>query len=195
MEKFGRFDSYVSWGRVSCVNNDELLSLSSITPNVYLTSLNPHSATLQSPTRFSFLSTFASLWYSTSAFGQTVTKGDDEMKLTATAATVTILVVLLAGTASAWEAESGNEFYELLTSKSPYSRFVAEGYILGVIDTTHSVNRVWHLPVQWTIPAKATKRQVFEAVKKYLDQHPEERDKTAYLLVNIALGSAFPPKK
>jgi len=110
------------------------------------------------------------------------------MRITATAATVTILVVLFAGKVSAWEAESGNELYELLVSKSPYSRFVAEGYILGVIDTTHTLNRVWHLPVQWTIPAKATKRQVFEAVKKYLDQHPEERDKTAYLLVNIALG-------
>jgi hypothetical protein len=78
------------------------------------------------------------------------------MRLTATVAKVTILVVLLAGTTFAWEAESGNELYELLASKSPYSRFVGEGYILGVIDTTHSLNRVWHLPVQWTIPPKVT---------------------------------------
>jgi len=117
------------------------------------------------------------------------------MRLTATAATVILLVVLLAGKASAWEAESGNELYELLASKSPYSRFVAEGYILGVIDTTHSLNRVWRLPVQWTIPPKVTKRQVFEAVTKYLKEHPEDRNETAYVLVNKALGKAFPPKR
>ena len=117
------------------------------------------------------------------------------MRLAATVATVTILVVLSAGAASAWEPETGNEFYALLASKSPYSRFVGEGYILGVIDTTHSLNRVWHLPVQWTIPPNATKRQIFDAVTKYLEEHPEERDKTAYVLVIIALGNAFPPKK
>jgi len=117
------------------------------------------------------------------------------MRLTTTAATVTILVVLLAGKVSAWEAESGNELRELLASKSPYSRFVAEGYILGVIDTTHTLNRVWHLPVQWTIPEKATKRQVFDAVSKYLKENPEDRNETAYVLVNKALGKAFPPQK
>jgi hypothetical protein len=117
------------------------------------------------------------------------------MRLTAIGTTVTILVVLLAGTASAWEAESGNELYELLASKSPYSRFVGEGYILGVMDTTHSLNRVWHLPVQWTIPPKVTKSQIFEAVTQYLIKHPEERNQTAYVLVNKALGRAFPPKK
>ena len=117
------------------------------------------------------------------------------MRLTATAATVTILVVLLAGKVSAWEAESGNELYELLTSKSPYSRFVAEGYILGVIDITHTLNRVWHLPLQWTIPPKATKRQVFDAVTKYLKENPEDRNETAYVLVIKALGKAFPPQK
>jgi hypothetical protein len=122
-------------------------------------------------------------------------KGDEKMRLTATVATVTILVVLLAGTALAWEAESGNELYDLLASKSPYSRFVGEGYILGVIDTTLSLNRVWHLPVQWTIPPKVTKSQIFEAVTQYLVKHPEERNQTAYVLVNKALGRAFPPNK
>ena len=117
------------------------------------------------------------------------------MRLTATVTAVTILVVLLAGTASAWEAQSGNELYELLASKSLYSRFVGEGYILGVMDTTHSLNRVWHLPVQWTIPPKVTKRQIFKAVEQYLAKHPEERNQTTYILVNKALGRAFPPNK
>ena len=85
--------------------------------------------------------------------------------------------------------------YELLASKSPYSRFVGEGYTLGVIDTTHSLNRLWHLPVQWTLPAKVTKRQIFDAVKHYLVKHPEERNQTAYVLVNKALRRAFPPEK
>jgi len=162
---------------------------------LWITSLNSRFTAFKPSTRFSFLSTFAPLWYSTSALGQTGRKGDEEMRLTASAATVTILVVLLAGTAFAWEAESGNELYELLASKSPYSRFVAEGYILGVIDTTHSLNRVWHLPVQWTIPPKVTKRQLFEAVSKYLKEHPEDRNETAYVLVTKALRKAFPPQK
>jgi hypothetical protein len=135
------------------------------------------------------------MWYPASALGKPRIKGDEEMRLTSNAAMATILVVLLAGTAFAWEAESGNELYELLTSNSSYSRFVAEGYILGVIDTTHTLNRVWRLPLQWTIPPKATKRQVFEAVSKYLKEHPEDRKETAYALVNKALGKAFPPQK
>lgn len=117
------------------------------------------------------------------------------MRLGATVATVTIFVVLFAGRVSAWEAESGNDLYKLLASKSPYSRFVAEGYILGFIDTTLTLNRVWRLPVQWTIPPKVTKRQVFEAVTKYLKEHHEDRNETAYVLVNKALTETFPPQK
>ena len=117
------------------------------------------------------------------------------MRLTATAATVNILVLLFAGKVSAWEGESGNELYELLASMSPYSRFVAEGYVLGVIDTTNTLNKVWHLPVKWTIPEKATKRQVFDAVTKYLKENPDDRSETAYVLVNKALSKAFPPQK
>ena len=117
------------------------------------------------------------------------------MRLTATVATVTILVVLFVGMASASAAERGNELYELLASKSPYSRFVGQSYVFGVIDTTHSVNRVWHLPVNWTITPGVTKGQIYEAVKQYLEEHPEERNQTAYFLVNKALGRAFPPKK
>ena len=117
------------------------------------------------------------------------------MRITACVATLTFLVALYGGMASASEAESGNELYELLASKSPYSRFVGQGYILGVMDATHSLNRVWRLPVRWTIPPAITKGEIFKAVKKYLEQHPEARDETAYVLVNMALGSAFPPKK
>lgn len=122
-------------------------------------------------------------------------KEDGEMRLTAVAATVTIFVVLFAGTAFSWEVESGSELYGLLASKSPYTRFVGEGYILGVIDTTHSINKVWHLPEQWTLPTTVTKRQIFDAVKQYLEEHPENRDQTAHFLINKALGRAFPLKK
>ena len=117
------------------------------------------------------------------------------MRLIVTVAALTILVVLYGGMTFASEVESGNELYELLASKNTYSQFVGQGYILGVMDTTHSLNRVWHLPVRWIIPPAVTNREIFKAVKEYLEQHPEERDKTAYVLVNIALGSAFPHKK
>ena len=117
------------------------------------------------------------------------------MRLTATVATVTILVVLFVGMASGSKPESGNELYELLASKSPYSRFVGQSYILGVIDTKHSLNRVWQLPVKRTITPGVTKGQIYEAVKQYLEEHPEEKNQTAHFLVNKALGRAFPPKK
>ena len=65
------------------------------------------------------------------------------MRLTANVASLTILVVLFAGMASAAEAVSGNELCELLASKSPYSRFVGQGFILGVVVTSQKV-RVSH---------------------------------------------------
>jgi hypothetical protein len=117
------------------------------------------------------------------------------MKFIHAVATVTILLLVIAETASASEARNGNELYELLDSKSPYSRLVAQGYILGIIDTTRSLNRVWRLPARWTISPEITNGQIFEAVRKYLQQHPEERDKSAYISVNMALGSAFPSEK
>ena len=117
------------------------------------------------------------------------------MRLRATVATLTILVVSLAGMAFASGPESGDELYELLASKSPYSRFVGQAYILGVIDTTHSLNRVWHLPVQWTLPPRVTKGQIFDAIKQYLVNNTEDRNQTAYVSVNKALGKAFPPEK
>ena len=46
-----------------------------------------------------------------------------------------------------------------------------------------------------TTGSTVTNAEIFEAVKDYLEQHPEERDQTAYTLVNTALGSAYPPKK
>jgi hypothetical protein len=104
-------------------------------------------------------------------------------------------MILYGGIASASEGESGKELYQLLASKSPYSRFVGQSYILGVMDATHSLNRVWRLPVRWTIPPEVTNGEIFKAVRIYLEQHPNERDKTAYVLIHTALGSAFPPKK
>ena len=110
-------------------------------------------------------------------------------------ATVTIFMVLFVGTGSAWGVTSGNELYELLTSESLYSQYTGGSYILGVMDTTDSINKVWHLPLLWTIPSGFTKGQIYEAVKLYLEKHPEERNDTAYGLVSKALGNTFPPKK
>lgn len=51
------------------------------------------------------------------------------MRLAATVGTLMIFVVLFGGMASASAAESGNAVYELLASKSPYSRFVGQAYL------------------------------------------------------------------
>ena len=110
-------------------------------------------------------------------------------------AMLTIFMILLVGMGSAWGLTSGNKLYELLTSESLYSQYTGDSYILGVMDTTDSINKVWHLPVRWTIPPGVTKGQIYEAVKQYLEKHPEKRNDTAYGSVINALGEAFPPKK
>lgn len=116
------------------------------------------------------------------------------MRLIIAVATLTIVVVLFAGITCASEAESGDEPYDVLASESPYSRYVGEGYILGVMDATHSLAIVCRLPVRWTRPPDTTNGKILGAVKNYLDQHLEERYKKSYLLVINALENAFPPK-
>jgi len=110
-------------------------------------------------------------------------------------AMVAIFMVLFLGMGSAWGVKSGNEIYKLLTSKGLCSHYTVEGYILGAIDATLSLQRVYHLPVQWTIPSGVTKGNIFDTIKQYLEKHPEERNESAYVLVNRALAKAFPPKK
>ena len=63
-------------------------------------------------------------------------------------ATVAIFMILSVGMGSAWGVKSGNEIHELLTSKGVFSHYTVEGYILGVMDATHSLKRVWHLPAE-----------------------------------------------
>jgi hypothetical protein len=44
------------------------------------------------------------------------------------------------------------------------------------------------------IPDKMTQEQLTNVIVKYLNEHPERRDRAAVLLVLVALKQAFPPK-
>ncbi len=66
-----------------------------------------------------------------------------------------------------------------------YSEGVFEGYIMGVVETT--------LSNQCT-PKDVTNHEAVEAVRIYLNQHPEELHLPAKTLVKKAINAAWPCK-
>jgi Rap1a immunity proteins len=60
------------------------------------------------------------------------------------------------------------------------------GYIRGVADVNQALGLI--------DTRTATNRQLIDVIRKYLPDHPEERDLSAQWLVGAALAKAFPPK-
>jgi hypothetical protein len=89
----------------------------------------------------------------------------------------------------------GHDLLRLCTSHTGSSELnFCFGYIEGIRD-----GLVWLAVAQKSkpsvaIPEKVTKEQLTDAIVKYLNEHPERRDRAAGLLVLIALKQAFPPK-
>jgi len=61
-------------------------------------------------------------------------------------------------------------------------------YIFGVVDVLEDAGYI-------CIPSNVTGRQLFAIVIKYIDNHPEEWNKTASYLVETPLLGTFPCKK
>lgn len=88
--------------------------------------------------------------------------------------------------------ETGNSLLSKLDfEESPHgdlaemSNFAkAWGYLLGVFDEYDGV--------LWEAPEGLTEGQIVDSIKKYLKEHPEERQKPATDLLIMAFKEAFP---
>ena len=63
------------------------------------------------------------------------------------------------------------------------------GYVAGVLDAARMIPGA-----RVCVPRRASVRQALGVVKKWMTEHPEERDKTAALLVLKAVTGAWPCK-
>jgi hypothetical protein len=93
-----------------------------------------------------------------------------------------LCLVLIAFTSIAFAAgfKDGNKLYEQL-NKDDLSSLVAQGYILGVMDS--QFNKCYLENVQGS--------QIFDAVNAYLQNHPESRQYIASYLVEKAVKEKF----
>lgn len=88
--------------------------------------------------------------------------------------------------------ESGNKLHEdCSSSRSSFTDGACFGYILGAVDT-YEIMRA-RRDMRPCIRTNANARQVVDVVKKYLRDHPEDRDFTAYTSVEEGLEAAFCP--
>ena len=90
---------------------------------------------------------------------------------------------------------NGHDLLRLCTSRAGSSELnFCFGYIEGIRDGLIwvAVARKSKPPV--AIPDKMTQEQLADVIVKYLNGHPERRDRAAGLLVLVALKQAFPPK-
>lgn len=82
----------------------------------------------------------------------------------------------------------GNSLYTYMKSSDDEEQIFALGFIVGVSNLLQALN--YHCP-----PDNSTRRQVYDTVKKYLRDHPEERNQYADLLVTKALLGNWACKK
>jgi hypothetical protein len=89
--------------------------------------------------------------------------------------------------------KTGNNIYSMLTNSNS-NMFIqaaeenyAMGYIIGVYDSFDGIF--------FSAPTGVTQGQVFDVVKKYLEENPASRHEIASKLIIRALAEAFPIKK
>jgi hypothetical protein len=88
--------------------------------------------------------------------------------------------------------DSGNRLYEDCSSENYFNRGYCGGYVVGIVDTIEAMQASGVLPESaLCIPEGATKGQLADVVRQYLDDHPERRHADAGSLVPEALGTAF----
>ena len=96
-----------------------------------------------------------------------------------------VLALLIATPARA-EWVDGNKLHDWCSSSG--TELACTTYVLGVLDGSYLKT-----------PERATAGQVKDVIKKYLRDHPENRDFPASLLVSLAVVDAWPtlntPKK
>ena len=97
-----------------------------------------------------------------------------------------LALALFAGAAQAGFRD-GNKLLEELNSDIPFSRGIASGYIIGVVDAGDGVNHCVH--------ANVTAGQIRDMVKNHLESYPAIRHYSADLAIYYVLKSTWPCEK
>jgi hypothetical protein len=106
------------------------------------------------------------------------------MKITLVAV---LLLALPATSLAVTRIETGNGLFEAMHDGEP-GHLYALGYAVGVMDALASSAG----GKQTCYPEDATSRQILDAAKKFLQEHPELRHHTAASLLQVAFTKAFP---
>ena len=105
---------------------------------------------------------------------------------------LTAFLLLLAPFAAA-DDDTGARLYEDCKSENPFNQGYCGGYVVGIVATMVNLQRYHMLPdTALCIPEDVSKAQLVEAVLKYLETYPRQRDRQAINLVPEALNAEYP---
>ena len=90
---------------------------------------------------------------------------------------------------------NGDELYSYLTSDDELQRTGARGYIAGIVDMHVVMVSSYSAPRLFCRPSGLTRERTRDAVKEYLEKHPETRQIFAAEGVKRALAEAYPCPK
>ena len=89
---------------------------------------------------------------------------------------------------------SGNELWNYCIGKNDLMVFFCNGYVTAIAEAARPYGLGLYA-LHNCLPDDSTRRQTVEVVKRWLDQHPEQRHYPAVILVAKALAEAFPCKQ
>ena len=94
------------------------------------------------------------------------------------------------------EYDTGARLYEDCKSENQFNSGYCGGYVVGIVATLVNLQRFRTLPdTALCIPEEVSKAQLVEAVLKYLEAYPRQRERQAVNLVPDALNAEFPCKQ
>ncbi len=104
----------------------------------------------------------------------------------------TVAVLVLAGEARGDGWTTGNVLHEWCSGETVWHQRMCAGFVSGIADSMVNAP-VW----EWStcfppFPNTVTRGQLTDIVKRWLEQHPENRHLGAAGLVTAALSEAFP---
>jgi hypothetical protein len=111
------------------------------------------------------------------------------MRLLTTAVAIT---VSFAAEAAFVDGNILHEACRMRTASTNYDEFVS-GYVTGAVDHGHAIAASNKFAPPYCLPEKGLKSgQVGDMVCKYLSEHPQNRHRSAGILVEQALRTAWP---
>ena len=104
-------------------------------------------------------------------------------------AIATALALACLPTAARADFATGNDLWNWFSSTDSWRRGLCLGYVTAIaeiVDDGGSVNPL-------CIPEQVTRQPNVDVVKRWLDQHPEQRQKHAEILVDVETMPLWPP--